>query len=147
MTLTCTHAHKACSSVNRVTSSDELWEMVVTFSEVIYKMENSGCGFLLLTLLHISHFRSWKPQQGTKATSIKPPLILIYFVISHELLLIKCVPDCIMGVRQVLCMKLIHHIIVSHYRLGSDFKDRYRWVKAALVRFHNSWTHKGSNLY
>lgn len=46
---------------------------------------------------------------GPKTTSIKPPLILIHFVVSRELLLIKCVPGCIMGVSWVSCMKLIHN--------------------------------------
>lgn len=94
-----THAaHRACSSVKKVTSSDELWEMVVIFSEVTYETANPGCGLPLVTQSHVSHFRGWKPRRGTKTTSIKPPLILIHFVVSRELPLIKCVPDCIMGV-------------------------------------------------
>lgn len=44
-------------------------------------------------------------------TSIKPPLILIHFVVSRELLLIKCVPDCIMGVSRV----PLHKVNSPHY--------------------------------
>lgn len=62
------------------------------------RWRNPGCGLPVPTLSHVSHFRGWKPQRGTRTTSIKPPLILIHFVVSRELLLIKCVPDCIMGV-------------------------------------------------
>lgn len=91
-------AHRACSSVKEATSSDELWEMVVIFSGVTYEMAKPVCWLPRLTLSHVSHFRGWKPQRGTETTSIKPPLILIHFVVSRELPLIKCVPDCIMGV-------------------------------------------------
>lgn len=44
-------------------------------------------------------------------TSIKPPLILIHFVVSRELLLIKCVPDCIMGVSR----GPLHKVNSPHY--------------------------------
>lgn len=99
---------KARSSVKKVTSSDELWEMVVIFCGVKDRMVKWGCG---LPLPHISHFRGWNPRRGPNATSIKPPLILIHFVVSRELLLIKCVPDCIMGVSQ----GLEHEANSPHY--------------------------------